>query len=62
MATKTAKSTGTSKVTFGSKKTGKSSKKFTSNKRSKNYKKPYRGQGRKKILKNEKKFYEGFLF
>jgi len=40
------KSTGASKITFGSKKTGKSSKKFTSNKTSKNYKKPYRGQGR----------------
>jgi hypothetical protein len=40
------KSTGASKITFGSKKAGKSSKKFTSNKTSKNYKKPYRGQGR----------------
>lgn len=46
MATKTSKSTGASKITFGSKKAGKSSKKFTANKRSKNYKKPYRGQGR----------------
>ncbi len=46
MATKTSKSTGAAKVTFGTKKTGKSSKKFTSNKTSKNYKKPYKGQGR----------------
>lgn len=46
MATKTAKSVGSNKVTFGSKKTGKSTKKFTANKRSKNYKKPYKGQGR----------------
>jgi hypothetical protein len=46
MAAKTSKSTGASKVTFGTKKTGMSSKKFTSNKRSKNYKKAYRGQGR----------------
>jgi hypothetical protein len=46
MATKTTKSAGASKVTFGSKKTGKASKKTSSNKTSKNYKKPYRGQGR----------------
>jgi len=46
MATKTSKSTGAAKITFGSKKAGKASKKFTANKRSKNYKKPYKGQGR----------------
>jgi hypothetical protein len=46
MATKTSKTSGAGKVTFGSKKAGHSSKKFTSNKTSKNYKKPYRGQGR----------------
>lgn len=46
MATKTSKTSGAGKVTFGSKKSGQSSKKFTPNKRSKNHKKPYRGQGR----------------
>ena len=46
MATKTSKTSGVGKVTFGRKKAGHSSKKFTSNKTSKNYKKPYRGQGR----------------
>jgi hypothetical protein len=46
MSTKTSKTSGAGKVTFGSKKSGQSSKKFTSNKRSKNYKTPYRGQGR----------------
>lgn len=46
MSTKASKSSGSSKITFGSKKRGKSSKKFTDNKTSKNYKKPYSGQGR----------------
>lgn len=41
-----AKSTGSTKLSFGVNKSGKSSKKFTSNKTSKNYKKPYKGQGR----------------
>ena len=46
MSAKTSKSSGTSKVTFGTKKTGRYSKKQSTNKRSKNYKKPNRGQGR----------------
>jgi hypothetical protein len=46
MAAKTSKSTGATKVTFGTKKTGRYSKKQSTNKRSKNYKKSYRGQGR----------------
>ena len=46
MAAKTTKSSGASKVTFGTKKTGRYSKKQSPNKKSKNYKKTYRGQGR----------------